>query len=173
MVPDGLHLVIGWLPIVGGLVAAVVTTQAAAFASARRASRIRPTDALREHRFTVARSRGSEAWPESASSPQALASSSSPRASAGGGESDAPAASMILMLAAVLLGPLLALPFAWLLGLPLAAVSAARDARPFQFASQPAPRGLGRDAGDAGRLSRLHHPVREVGAAAADDRADG
>ena len=45
------------------------------------------------------------------------------RASAGGGESDAPAASMILMLAAALLGPLLALPFAWLLGLPLAAVS--------------------------------------------------
>ena len=45
------------------------------------------------------------------------------RASTGGGESDAPAASMILMLAAALLGPLLALPFAWLLGLPLAAVS--------------------------------------------------
>jgi putative ABC transport system permease protein len=43
----------------------------------------------------------------------------------GGGESDAPAASMILMLAVALLGPLLALPFAWLLGLPVAAVSRA------------------------------------------------
>ena len=38
-----------------------------------------------------------------------------------GGESDAPAATLILMLAAALLGPLLALPFAWLLGLPVAA----------------------------------------------------
>src|SRR5205823_11432595 len=43
--------------------------------------------------------------------------------SSAGGQSDAPAAAMILMLAAALLGPLLALPFAWLLGLPVAAIS--------------------------------------------------
>ena len=48
LVPQGLHLTIGWLPFVGGLLAAMMTTQLAAFASARRASRIRPTDALRE-----------------------------------------------------------------------------------------------------------------------------
>ena len=48
MVPEGLQIVIGWRPFAAGLVAAVVTTQLAAFTSARRASRIRPTDALRE-----------------------------------------------------------------------------------------------------------------------------
>ena len=72
---------------------------------------------------------------------------------------------MILMLAAVLLGPLLALPFAWLLGLPLAAVSRGPgNARPRQHSSQPAPRSLGRDAGDACHLARLHHPVCGIGA---------
>ena len=59
MVPEGLHIVVGWLPFAAGLVAAIVTTQLAAFASARRASRIRPTDALRESsRPALARSRG-------------------------------------------------------------------------------------------------------------------
>ena len=124
MVPAGLHLVVGWLPIAGGLVAAVITTQAAAFASARRASRIRPTDALREaavHRRPVSWVRGLAGLGLLAAGVAVLVVFA--RASAGGGESDAPAASMILMLAAALLGPLLALPFAWLLGLPLAAVS--------------------------------------------------
>ena len=39
-------------------------------------------------------------------------------------ENSAPAATMVLMLAVALLGPLLALPFVWLLGLPLAASAA-------------------------------------------------
>ena len=45
--------------------------------------------------------------------------------SSAGGENDAPAATLILMLAAALLGPLLALPFAWLLGLPVRALGRA------------------------------------------------
>jgi putative ABC transport system permease protein len=40
-----------------------------------------------------------------------------------GGDSDAPAATMVLMLAATLLGPALALPFVLLLGLPVATMS--------------------------------------------------
>ena len=64
MLPTGLHIVIGWLPFAVGLVVAVITTQLAAFAGARRASRIRPTDALRESldpaapRLPAARPRG-------------------------------------------------------------------------------------------------------------------
>ena len=175
MVPEGLHLVVGWLPFVGGLVAAIITTQFAAFASARRASRIRPTDALRE--ATVQRRPVSLGQRARRTRPSSLAGVAVlvvfARGSGGGGESDAPAATMILMLAAALLGPLLALPFAWLLGLPLAAVSRGPGhARPREHARQPAPRRLGRDARDARHLSRLHDPVREIGAPAADDRAD-
>src|SRR5262245_38769268 len=48
IVAKDLDLVVGPLPILVGLVTAVVTTQAAAFAAARRAARIRPTEALRE-----------------------------------------------------------------------------------------------------------------------------
>ena len=48
MLPADLDIVVGWMPFAGALVVAVVTTQLAAFASARRASRIRPIDALRE-----------------------------------------------------------------------------------------------------------------------------
>ena len=126
MIPAGLHLTVGWLPLVGGLVAAVITTQLAAFVSARRASRIRPTDALRE--ATVQRRPVS--WPRGLCGLALLAGGVAvlivfAQGSGGGGESDAPAATMVLMLAAALLGPLLALPFAWLLGLPIAAVSRA------------------------------------------------
>ena len=124
MVPVGLDLVVGWLPFAGGLVVAIITTQCAAFASARRASRIRPTDALRE--ATVQRRPVS--WVRGLVGLAALAGGVAvlfvfARGSSSGGESDAPAATMVLMLAAALLGPLLALPFAWLLGLPLAAFS--------------------------------------------------
>ncbi len=123
MVPEGLELLVGWLPFAGGLLAAIVTTQLAAFASARRASRIRPTDALRE--ATVQRRPVS--WLRGLSGLALLAGGLAvvvvaARGAAGGGESDAPAAAMIWMLAAALLGPVLALPFIWLLGVPLAAV---------------------------------------------------
>ena len=51
-------MVVGWLPFVAGLAAAIVTTQVAAVASARRASRIRPTEALREATVKRRPSRG-------------------------------------------------------------------------------------------------------------------
>lgn len=124
MVAEGLQLIVGWLPFAGGLVAAIITTQCAAFASARRASRIRPTDALREatvQRRPVSWVRGLGGLAVLIAGVAALFVFA--RGSSSGGGSDAPAAAMILMLAAALLGPLLALPFAWLLGLPLAAVS--------------------------------------------------
>jgi putative ABC transport system permease protein len=117
MIPAGLHVVVGWPPLLGGFVAAIVTTQIAAFVSARRASKIRPTDALRE--ATV------EQHPLSR-----LRAAVGVAALAGGivvvvldarhvRQSDAPVAAMVLMAAAALLGPLLARPFAWLAGRPL------------------------------------------------------
>ena len=126
MIPEDLHLTHGWLPFAGGLAAAIITTQLAAFVSARRASRIRPTDALREasvQRRPVSWLRGLAGLAVLAAGVVVLVVFA--QRSGAGGESDAPAATMILMLAAALLGPLLALPFAWLLGLPVAAVSRA------------------------------------------------
>ena len=126
MIPAGLHLTLGWLPFVAGLAAAVVTTQLAAFVSARRASRIRPTDALREatvQRRPVSWTRGLAGLALLAAGVAVLVVFA--QGSGGGGESDAPAATMVLMLAVALLGPLLALPFAWLLGLPIAALGRA------------------------------------------------
>ena len=174
MVPDGLHLVVGWLPVAGGLIAAVITTQAAAFASARRASRIRPTDALREasvHRRPVSWIRGlagvgaphrrhcrprrlrprlgrrrRKRCPRRVDDPDARGST--PRATA----------RVAVRLAAR--------------PATRGRQSRTRHARPRQHASQPAPRSLGRNAGDARHLSGLHHPVREIGASAADHRAN-
>lgn len=120
VLPEGLDIVVGWLPFVAGLVTAIVTTQLAAFASARRASRIRPTDALREasvqaRPISVVRGLAGLA---------ALAGGLVVLTTAGGGrEGGAPAAAMVWMLAVALLGPLLAWPFAWLIGLPLTALS--------------------------------------------------
>ncbi len=125
MIPKGLHLIHGWLPFAAGLLAAIITTQLAAFVSARRASRIRPTDALREAsvpRRPVSWLRGLVGLAVLGAGVAMLVVLAH---GSGGGESDAPAATMILMLAAALLGPLLALPFAWLFGLPVAAVSRA------------------------------------------------
>ena len=122
MIPAGLHVVVGWLPLVAGLLAAVVTTQLASLVSARRASRIRPTDALRE--ATVQRRPVS--WFRAAAGLAALVGGIAvvflaAHDSGGLHESDAPAAAMVLMVAAALLGPLLAWPFASLLGGPPAA----------------------------------------------------
>jgi len=126
MIPAGLHLTMGWLPLACGLAAAIITTQLAAFVSARRASRIRPTEALREatvQRRPVSWFRGLAGLAVLAAGVAVLIIFA--QGSGVGGESDAPAATMVLMLAAALLGPLLALPFAWLLGLPTAAFSRA------------------------------------------------
>ncbi len=120
MLPAGLHIVIGWLPFAAGLVVAVVTTQLAAFASARRASRIRPTDALRESTIQprpVSLLRGLTGVAAAAGGVAVLAASGSGR------ESTAPASAIVWMVAVALLGPLLARPFTWLIGLPLSAIS--------------------------------------------------
>ena len=123
VIPSDLHLVVSWMPFAAGLATAVVTTQLAAFASARRAARVRPADALREstvQRRPVGRFRALAGVAVLATGVGlALAFS---QGGVSGGE-DAPAASMVLMLAAALLGPLLALPFVRLLGMPFAALS--------------------------------------------------
>ncbi len=120
MLPTGLHIVIGWLPFAAGLVVAVITTQLAAFASARRASRIRPTDALRESTIQprpVSLPRGLAGLAAAAGGVAVLAASGSGR------ESTAPASAIVWMVAVALLGPLLARPFTWLIGMPLSAIS--------------------------------------------------
>src|SRR4051812_1018182 len=120
MVPEGLHLAIGWLPFVAGLGIAILTTQIAAFASARRASRIRPTDALREasvQRRPLTLLRGLAGLAALAGGIAVVT------ASGGGSEDSAPAATMVWMVAVALLGPLLALPFVGLIGLPLSRLS--------------------------------------------------
>ena len=126
MIPSGLHVVVGWLPVLAGLGAAIVTTQLAAFVSARRASRIRPTDALREATVQAR----PISWPRAVIGLAAFLGGIAvvllaARNSGGLHESDAPAAAMLLMVAAALLGPLLAWPFAWLVGRPLAALQSA------------------------------------------------
>ncbi len=123
MLPSGLHLVVSWLPFAAGLLTALATTQLAAYASARRASRIRPVDALRE----AAVQRRPVSWLRGLVGLGALAGgvgliTTFAGRGAGGGE-DAPAIVFVLMVAVALLAPLLALPFVWLLGAPLAAFS--------------------------------------------------
>ncbi len=123
VIPSDLHLVVSWMPFAAGLVTAIVTTQLAAFASARRAARVRPADALRE----AGVQRRPVGWLRAVAGLALVAAGvglavSFSRQGASGGE-DAPAASMVLMVAAALLGPVLALPFVWLLGLPFAALS--------------------------------------------------
>jgi putative ABC transport system permease protein len=90
--------------------------------SARRASKIRPTDALRE----AAVQRRPLSWLRGVTGVAALAGGIAIVLLAARNsrlhESDAPAAAMLLMLAAALLGPALAWPFAWLTGRPLAAL---------------------------------------------------
>ncbi len=122
MIPSGLHVVVGWLPVLAGLGTAIVTTQLAAFVSARRASRIRPTDALREANVQARPISWLRAVTGLAAFLGGIAVVLLAARNAGGlHESDAPAAAMLLMVAAALLGPLLAWPFAWLVGRPLAA----------------------------------------------------
>jgi putative ABC transport system permease protein len=125
MIPAGLHIVVGWLPLLAGAVAAIATTQLAALVSSRRASKIRPTDALREasvqrRPLTFLRATAGLLALACGVAIVVLAA----RNSGGLRQSDAPAAAMVLMVAAALLGPLLAWPFAWVAGRPLAALGA-------------------------------------------------
>lgn len=124
VLPDDFRLVVGWVPVAVGLAAAVVTTQLASFLSGRRASRIRPVDALREaavEQRPLTRLRALLGFGTLALGVFVFVSTT--RSVSGGGGDDAPASGIVWMLAAVLLGPLLALPFVWAVGRPLVALS--------------------------------------------------
>ncbi len=121
LLPDGIDLEIGWLPFAAGLVIAVLTTQVAAMASARRASRVRPTEALREAAAPPLRTswlRVLAGLALAAAGGGVLANSV--RGIDSGGADTAAIASLIWMVSAALLGPVLARPFAGLLGIPVA-----------------------------------------------------
>ena len=124
IVPGDLNLVVGWVPFAAGLVIAIVTTQLAAFVSARRASRINPTDTLREATVQprpVSWLRGMVGLAVLVGGIAILIASAH---GAGGSRGElAPIAALVCTLAAALLAPLLVVPFVWLLGAPLAAVS--------------------------------------------------
>jgi putative ABC transport system permease protein len=118
------RLVVGWIPPLVGLVAALVTTQLASFVTGRRAARIRPVDALREaavQRQALSRRRGVAGLVALAVGLAVFLGTS--RSVGGGGGDDAPAAGLVWMLAAALLGPVLAIPFVWSLGNPLTRIS--------------------------------------------------
>jgi putative ABC transport system permease protein len=124
VLPADFRLVVGWIPIAVGLAAAVVTTQLASFVSGRRASRIRPVDALREaavERRPITPFRAVAGLVALVVGVAVFVTTT--RNVSGGGGDDAPAAGLVWMLSATLLGPLLALPFVWAIGRPLAALS--------------------------------------------------
>jgi putative ABC transport system permease protein len=112
MLAPGFQLAVGWIPAALGTAVAVVATQVAAFASGRRASRIRPMDALREasvEQRPLTRLRALAGVAALLLGIVVFASTS--HDVSGGGGDDAPASGVVWMLAATLLGPALALPF--------------------------------------------------------------
>jgi putative ABC transport system permease protein len=120
LLPGDFRLIVGWIPVAIGLAAAVVTTQLASFVSGRRASRIEPVDALREaavERRLLPPLRALCGFAAVAIGLAVFAATT--RDVGGGGGDDAPAAGLVWMLAATLLGPLVGLPFVRLLGAPL------------------------------------------------------
>jgi putative ABC transport system permease protein len=122
--PSDFRLVIGVLPFVIGLAAAIVTAQLAAFASGRRASRARPVDALREaavERRPITRLRVLAGLAALAIGFAVFVGTA--QDVSGGGGDDAAASGVVWMLAAVLLGPLLAVPFVLVVGICLEAAS--------------------------------------------------
>ena len=126
MLPSDFRLGIDTIPFLLGLVSALVTAQAAAFASGRRASRVRPVDALREaavENRPVSRLRGIAGLAALLLGIGVFVGTT--HDVRGGGGDDAPAAGIVWMLSATLLGPLLAIPFVWLAGAPLQRVSGA------------------------------------------------
>jgi putative ABC transport system permease protein len=114
VLPSDFQLVVSWMPFAVGLFAAVLTTQLAAFASGRRASRIRPADALRESSVEPGLLSRKRALAGVGALAVGVAVFVGTARSASG--DDAPAAGLVWMLAAVMLGPVLALPFVWLIG---------------------------------------------------------
>ncbi|WP_322937462.1 ABC transporter permease [Nocardioides bizhenqiangii] len=120
LLPEGVSLTVGWLPFVVGLLAAVLTTQLAARASARRASRVRPTEALRDAAVQPRRTprvqvlaglvlAGLGVW---------VLVDSVAKIDSGGADTAA-LASAIWMVSAAFLAPVLARPFTALVGIPV------------------------------------------------------
>lgn len=122
--PSDFRLLVSVLPFALGLVVAIVTAQLAAFASGRRAARARPVDALRE----------AAVEPRPMTRLRLLAGltatvigvavfvGTAHNVSGGGGD-DAAASGVVWMLAAILLGPLVAMPFVLVVGVVLQALS--------------------------------------------------
>ncbi len=124
LLPSDFGLIVDWIPVAVGLAAAIATTQLASFVSGRRASRIHPVDALREATVDtrlLSRSRGLAGLVVLVVGVAVFVATT--RDVSGGGGDDAPASGLVWMIAATLLGPLLALPFVVLVGAPLQAIS--------------------------------------------------
>ena len=120
LLPGSVALSIGWLPFAAGLLVAIVTTQLAAFSSARRASRIHPTEALRESAIAPRR----VGWLRCLAGVGFIAAGgglfvNAVRTVDSGGAELTPIVAMIWTIAATLLGPLLARPITAILAVPL------------------------------------------------------
>lgn len=124
VLPSDFQVVISWIPFAAGLAAAVAMSRLASIVSGRRASRIRPADALREASVEtrpLSLLRGI-AGLIALGVGFAVFLGTVRNVGTGGGD-EAPAAGLVWMLAAALLGPLIALPFVSLIGRPLQAIS--------------------------------------------------
>jgi putative ABC transport system permease protein len=148
LLPSDFHLIVSWMPVAVGLVAAVVTTQLASFVSGLRAARIHPVDALREAAVEARLSRLRRLAGLAALVIGVAVFVTTTRDVSGGGGDDAPASGLVWMVAAALLGPLLAMPFVSLIGAPLQAIS-------------PGPGGLARASAGANlrRLTSVATPL--------------
>lgn len=122
--PSDFRLPVSGLPFALGLLVAIVTAQLAAFASGRRAARARPVDALREAAVEprpLTRRRLLAGLAATVLGFTVLVTTA--RDVSGGGGDDAAASGVVWMLAAILLGPLIAVPFVLVVGIVLQAVS--------------------------------------------------
>lgn len=120
LLSSSVSLSIGWLPYVGGLLVAIVKTQLAAFSSARRASRIHPTEAMRESAIEPRRL----GWARCVAGLAFIGAGgwlfmNAVRTIDSGGADTAPIVAMAWTIAAALLGPLIARPFTAVLAAPL------------------------------------------------------
>ncbi len=122
--PSDFRLLVSALPFALGLVVAIVTAQLAAFASGRRAARARPVDALREAAVEprpMTRLRLLAGLTATVIGVAVFVSTA--HDVSGGGGDDAAASGVVWMLAAILLGPLVAMPFVLVVGVVLQALS--------------------------------------------------
>lgn len=120
LLSEGVPRSVSLWPVLVAFVLAVTTTQLAAFASSRRAGRIHPTEALRESAIPTRRlSRGRLIAGMLLVLTGLAALGRSARDGGTGGADAAIIATMMWVLASVLLGPAIARPFTWLLSWPM------------------------------------------------------